>query len=103
MSAQALNALSRANQVRTYRAHLKASLRCGKRKLSTVLRADDDLLATMRLAELLEAVPGLGKVKVRRILHMHRMAPSQIVATLNPSRREQLLIWLSTNHKGLRV
>ncbi len=92
---QRTQALKRANQIREHRAVLKRQMAAGEAKLSDVLRAEDELLATMRVADLLRAVPGFGKTKARRILERLKLSPSVTVERLYARRREELLSRIS--------
>lgn len=63
-------ALEKAAAARRRRAQTKNELKCAKTKLSEVVSqaAEDDALAKMRVSELLEAMPGIGKVRARTIM-----------------------------------
>lgn len=65
---QRMEALIRANEVRTARAELKRELARGERKLFPLLLDPPPCIANARLEEILEAVPTLGKKKTRRVL-----------------------------------
>jgi hypothetical protein len=60
---QRLEALELANRIRTHRSHLKRELKARRLHVRDVL--DDPLLATMKVADLLMAIPGYGKVRCR--------------------------------------
>lgn len=63
-------ALEKAAAARRRRAQTKNELKCAKTRLSEVVSqaAEDDALAKMRVSELLEALPGVGKVRARTIM-----------------------------------
>lgn len=60
--------LQRANEVRSWRAQLKRDLAEGRVNPSQLLAANEDRLASMKVVDLLVAVPGIGKVKARKWL-----------------------------------
>lgn len=66
-------ALAKAAEVRQARAELKNRLKTGTVTLADILvqGADDDVIGKTKVAALLEAVPGVGKV--RRIQIMERL------------------------------
>lgn len=99
---QRLANLREANRIRGLRSELKRDLATGKVKLSTVLRADDPDLATMKVKSLLGAVTGLGPKKVTRALNACRIRPTQPLSLLSPRRREQLLSRIAADHPSMK-
>lgn len=95
--------LTKANEVRFARAELKVELAAGARTLAEVLRADEDFIQTMKLADLLRAVPAFGKTKAQRALAACWISPSATVRALPPQRREQLLAWIAANYQRVRI
>lgn len=83
--------LRRANEVRAYRAELKRDLATDKVKLSEILRSGEGKLATMRIRDLLLAVPGIGPRKAQLVLTAEKISPSLPLERLTKPRREQLL------------
>ena len=63
-------ALERAKQARRSRADVKEQIRSGKLKILQVieLASTNEAVAKMRIAELLESIPGVGKVRASTIL-----------------------------------
>jgi hypothetical protein len=86
-----LAALTRANQVRHDRAAIKDDLRHGRSRIAEMLLDPPPCLLTARLAEILLAVPGLGKVRVRRLLNSCRISPSKKIGGLSERQRNELL------------
>jgi hypothetical protein len=90
---QRLEALDRANFVRTYRAGVKRELKRGDRSIRAVLiDEDDDLnLATMKVASALLATPGYGRVMVNKILSNARISQSKTLGGLSQRQRFELV------------
>ncbi len=61
------SSLQHANWVRSKRAHMKADLRAGKRRLREAVLACPDYMRTARVADVLKVLPGFGPYKLRRI------------------------------------
>jgi hypothetical protein len=96
---QRLDALEKANTVRTYRAELKKDIAAAREDADAVLVSSDPLLATMKVGDLLLAVPGLGRVKVNYLFRRLGISPSKTVGGLSPRQRGQLLVALRS-HRG---
>lgn len=92
---QRMDALANANRVRTYRAQVKRDLTAGRRKLIEVLDSDDPLLASMKVHDLLLAVPSLGRTKVRYALERARVSSSKTVGGMTERQRRDLVLRLS--------
>jgi S13-like protein len=95
--------LDKGNAIRIARAELKVELKEGARTLSEVLRADEDFIQTMKLADLLRAVPAMGRVKAQRVLNGCRLSLSATVQIVTPSRREQLIAFVTEHHKRVQI
>jgi len=93
-----LENLKTANVVRSRRARLKEHIAAGGIPISEVLLADKVHLRTMKVADLLLAVPGLGTVKVGRACRALRINPSLTLEKLPHRRREELLAWLRQHY-----
>ena len=63
-------ALERAAEARKVRAEVKADLKNGKRTLEEViaLGKSDDFIGKMRVSALIEALPGVGKVRAAALM-----------------------------------
>jgi hypothetical protein len=72
-----MDALKRANEIRTERARLKRELKAGRTKIHGLLLDPPDYLLTAKVFDLLLAVPKYGRVKVNRILTHCRISPSK--------------------------
>jgi hypothetical protein len=88
---QRLDALSRANQVRSRRAALKSELKRGAVSIREVLAAPPDYLLTAKVVDVLMAAPKCGRVKSGKILEQCRISPSKTVGGLSERQRSELL------------
>jgi hypothetical protein len=93
--AQRLRAISRANQIRTQRTEVKRTLRHGDLRIASLLVDPPPCIGTASLAELLLAVPGFGKVRVRRLLAAAEISPRKQVDGLTERQCGALLIGLA--------
>lgn len=85
-------ALRKAQDMRTKRADLRRRLKSGKLSLSEVLRRDnDEVIARMRVAYLLESLPKIGKVTTRKIMEEIGIDESRRVQGLGQRQRGALL------------
>lgn len=90
MSAQAIAALSRANEIRTARAALKrriANREFSRAEVIELLIDPPDEIRTMRVATLLVALPGFGKSKVTRLM---KRAGAPALSTIGDGDMERL-------------
>lgn len=90
-------ALARAQEVRTTRASIKQMLGAGEISLADLLdRADDnDVVAGMRVSDVLRALPRIGPVRSRRLMEGLDIAASRRLGGLGPRQRRDLLDTLS--------
>jgi S13-like protein len=86
-------ALKKAAEARTARAELKEKLKMGSVTLREALtRADGDpVIGKLKVLNLLESLPGLGKVKARRIMEDIGIAETRRVQGLGAQQRQTLL------------
>jgi len=86
-------ALAKAAEARRVRAEIKELLRTGSLTLPEVIeRADtDDIVAGTKIAALLPAMPGLGKVKAKRLMEELSIAETRRIRGLGPRQRQALL------------
>src|SRR5215217_9646724 len=73
---QRMDALQRANEIRTRRATLKRDLKAGRAQIHGLLLDPPPYVLTAKVFDLLLAVPKYGRVKVNRILTHCRISPS---------------------------
>ena len=85
-------ALEKAAKARKERAEIKARLKKAELTLSQVLKdgQTDDILGKMKVSALLEAVPGIGKVRARQIMERLGIAESRRVRGLGANQRAAL-------------
>lgn len=90
---QRQQALAKAAEVRQIRAQVKQMLKAGEVTIGEVLaRAESaEPLAKMRVSELLEALPNIGKVKARRTMEDLDIAPTRRLRGLGPRQKQALL------------
>ena len=91
---QRLEALVLANGVRVFRARLKRELHDGVRTVLGVLADPPVEVATMRVADLLVAQPGFGRVRVARVLRGVGLGAAKTVGGLSERQRRELLLVL---------
>ncbi len=91
---QRMDALQRANDVRTRRAQLKRDLKAGRTQIHGLLLSPPEYLQTAKVFDLLLAVPKYGRVKVNRILNQCRISPSKTIGGLSQRQRTELVSML---------
>jgi hypothetical protein len=91
---QRLDALDRANDIRTRRAQLKRDLRAGRSQIYGLLLDPPDFIQTAKVFDLLLAVPKYGRVKVNRVLTQCRISPSKTIGGLSERQRTELVSFL---------
>lgn len=85
-------ALRKAMEMRRRRARLRNDLKSGALTLQQVLaRADDEVIARMRVFYLLTSLPQIGKVTAQRIMDELGIAPNRRVQGLGKRQIEALL------------
>ena len=93
--AQRMEALKRANEVRTSRAKLKRDLKAGRANLSALLRDPPECLQTAKVFDILMAVPKFGRVKANRVLTHCRVSPSKTIGGLSDRQRNEIVSFLT--------
>ena len=91
---QRMDALKRANEIRTQRARLKRDLKAGRAQIQTLLLDPPEYLLTAKVFDLLLAVPKYGRVKANRILTQCRISPSKTIGGLSERQRNELVSYL---------
>jgi hypothetical protein len=85
-------ALEKAAEARRRRAELKGQLKSEKMNLRDVLsRQDDDIVGKMKVSSVLEALPGVGKVRARKIMERLDISSSRRVRGLGAKQKDALL------------
>ena len=88
---QRMEALQRANDVRSRRAQLKRDLKAGRQKIHELLLHPPEYLQSAKVFDLLLAVPKYGRVKVNKILGQCRISPSKTLGGLSERQRGELV------------
>jgi S13-like protein len=88
---QRMEALKRANDIRTRRARLKRDLKGGKQNIQTLLLDPPEYVETAKVFDMLLAVPKYGRVKTNRILNQCRISPSKTIGGLSQRQRNELV------------
>lgn len=86
-------ALHKAAAARKERAELKERLKRGEVTLTEVITAGDtsDVVAKMRVSAVLEALPGIGKVRAEKLMRQLRISETRRVRGLGDNQRRALL------------
>ncbi len=94
-------ALEKAAEIRKARAELKDQLKSGKTSLGAVLsRAEaDDVVGKLKVRDVLQAMPGIGKIRAQQIMEKLRIADSRRLRGLGDQQRKALLGEFGTSGK----
>jgi len=88
---QRRDALAKAAIVRKARAELKGELKSGMKTLKDILaRQGDDIVGKMRVSTVLESLPGVGKVRARKIMERLEISGSRRVRGLGAKQKAAL-------------
>jgi hypothetical protein len=91
---QRMEALDRANVVRTYRADLKKDLKSGRAHIHDLLLDPPEMLETAKVFDFILATPRYGRTKVNKVLMHCRISPSKTVGGLSQRQRNELVLML---------
>jgi hypothetical protein len=91
-------ALAKAAFVRRLRAELKDKLKMGSLTLKELLDQahSDEVVAKMKVVSVLESLPGLGKVKARRLMEEIGISETRRIQGLGEQQRRKLFEKLSS-------
>lgn len=92
--AQRMASLERANEIRTERAVLKRDLKAGRRSIHDLLLDPPEYIETMKVFDLLLAVPKYGRVKSNKVLHLCRVSPSKTIGGMSARQRTEIVSML---------
>lgn len=84
-------ALKKAAEARAARAEVKNQLKMGTLTLATALASSDDSVGKLKVVSLLESLPGVGKIKARRIMDEIGIADNRRVQGLGAQQKQALL------------
>jgi hypothetical protein len=89
---QRREALAKAAEARKRRAQVKSQLKNGSLGLSDCLvRADSDgILGKMKVSAMLEALPGVGKVRAQKVMEELNISPSRRLRGLGDKQKQSL-------------
>jgi hypothetical protein len=88
---QRMDALRRANDIRTARAKLKKDLKASRASIHAILLDPPEYVMTAKVFDMLLAVPKYGRVKTNRILNQCRISPSKTIGGLSERQRTELV------------
>ena len=88
---QRMEALQRANEIRTRRAQLKRDLKAGRVSIHDLLLEPPEYVETAKVFDMLLAVPKYGRVKANKILQQCRISPSKTIGGLSERQRTELV------------
>lgn len=89
-------ALDKAMAVRRERGEILGSLKSGAISLPDVLEREDTVVGKTSVRRLLEALPGIGKVRAEKLMAEVGISDSRRVQGLGPRQRERLLELLAS-------
>lgn len=85
-------ALQKAAEARQKRAELRQQIKNGKMSFADVMKkADDPIVARMKVSTLLESLPGFGKAKAAKIMSELGISESRRVQGLGARQKQQLM------------
>lgn len=89
---QRREALAKAAEARKARAEIKQRLKNGTLTLPQMLESQgDDTIGKMKVSAVLEALPGVGKVRAKKIMEQLEIAPTRRVRGLGDKQKTALL------------
>jgi hypothetical protein len=89
---QRKQALEKAAEARRKRAEIKQQLKNGTLTLPQVLsQPDNDTIGKMKVASVLESLPGVGKVRARKIMERLDISSTRRVRGIGAKQKEALL------------
>src|SRR5918994_6779342 len=89
---QRRDALQKAAAARRARAELKEQLKSGRTTLKELLdRTADDIVGKMKVSTVLESLPGVGRVRARKIMEKLDISESRRMRGLGAKQKENLL------------
>ena len=88
---QRMDALTKANEIRTARAQLKRDLKAGRISIQKLIMDPPEYLETAKVFDMMLAVPKYGRVKVNKILQTCRISPSKTIGGLSDRQRAELV------------
>ncbi len=87
--------MAKAAEARAARAEIKQRLKMGSITLQDALASEDKNMAKLKVVSLLESLPGVGKVKARKLMEELEISDNRRVQGLGSKQRQALLDALS--------
>jgi hypothetical protein len=84
-------ALEKAKEARAARADIKARLKMGSLSLQAALESEDNNVGKLKVQSMLESLPGVGKVKARKVMDEIGIADNRRIQGLGSQQRQALL------------
>ena len=84
-------ALAKAAEARAARAEIKVKLNQGTLTVADALNSSDPNVGKLKVVSLLESLPGLGKVKARKIMEEVGIADNRKIQGLGAQQKKALL------------
>ncbi|CAN5652005.1 integration host factor, actinobacterial type [soil metagenome] len=89
---QRKQALAKAAEARRARAELKEQLKSGRTTLKELLaRTDDEVVGKMKVASVLESLPGVGRVRARKLMEKLDISETRRMRGLGSKQRANLM------------
>ncbi|HXF57795.1 MAG TPA: integration host factor, actinobacterial type [Actinomycetota bacterium] len=89
---QRREALAKAAEARRKRAEIKGQLKAEKLTLRDILNnRDDEVIGKMKVSSVLESLPGVGKVRARKIMERLDISATRRVRGLGAKQKDALL------------
>lgn len=89
---QRRDALKKAAEARRKRAELKEQLKSGRTTLRELLeRTSDGIVGKMKVSTVLESLPGVGRVRARKLMEKLDISESRRMRGLGAKQKENLL------------
>ena len=89
---QRRDALEKAAEARRKRTELKEQLKSGRTTLRELLdRTNDGVVGKMKVSTALESLPGVGRVRARKMMERHDISESRRMRGLGTKQKEHLL------------
>ncbi|MDQ3954887.1 MAG: integration host factor [Actinomycetota bacterium] len=88
---QRRDALAKAAAARRKRAELKEQLKSGRTTLRELLERQDEVVGKMKVSTVLESLPGVGRVRARKLMERLDISESRRLRGLGTKQKENLL------------
>ena len=89
---QRRQALEKAAVARRKRAELKEQLKSGRTSLKDLLgRTDDEIVGKMKVSNVLESLPGVGRVRARNLMEKLGISSTRRMRGLGQKQKQNLL------------